>query len=79
MKFAIHDKWFFPAVYVISLLCVNPLFALAGMPSPLEAANAGHGISGVVIWLITGLGITFVLGSLLSFILTRVFPKRFNA
>lgn len=77
MKFAIHHRWFFCLVMLISAVCVPSLFAAAGLPSPLE--GTGNILPRLAIFMTSMWGIAFALGPLLSFTLTKAFPEKFNA
>jgi hypothetical protein len=77
MKFPIQNEWFFAVVIFLSCLCVFPLFSVAGLPSPIESIG-DRPLSRLIVFVTSVWGIAFFLGNIFSFILTRIFPKKFK-
>ena len=75
MQFHIQNRLFLPIVIFISAISVTGLFQMAGLPSPL--GNPEHRIGGIALFIITMLGMVYIIGNVLSFVLQKSFPKQF--
>ncbi|WP_211474315.1 hypothetical protein [Collimonas humicola] len=77
MKFIIKNKWLFGVLCFLSGVSVVPLFAAAGLPSPLGQPG-GSALPGIAVFLVSWCGILGTLNTLMSFILKIGFLSKLN-